>query len=140
MAIDPLMVPYMQKALGGGAITEQELQQIMKGAGSPFSQGIGDAMGRTMGAASPQIGNLGAGASAPIAIPQMMNSSINQPSGRGPNQMLMQALGGGGQATMGPGGNWIPGPQGFPSDSQGGGGGMQERAATALRFMTTGGK
>lgn len=138
MAIDPLMVPYMQKAFGGGQVTEQELQQIMRGPG--FSQGVGNAMGsQPMGSAMPQIGNLGAGAAAPIAMPQMMGSS-NQP-GRGPNPMLMGMLanmGGPSASYDKASGNWTPGPQGFPSGGSGGGGGMQDRAASAMRMMMGG--
>lgn len=132
MAIDPLMVPYMQKAFGGGQITEQEMQQIMQKAGSPFSQGVGNAMGGSMGASSPQIGNLGAGPVSPIAMPQMVGS--NDQAGSGPNPMLMGMLAnmGGSPASFDPAsGNWTPGSQGFPMPG-GGGPGIMARLGGAM--------
>jgi hypothetical protein len=140
MPIDPMGMEFLRKALGGGQVTEQELQQIMKSSGSPFAQGMSAGLGGApMGSAAPQIGNLGSGAPAPIQMPQMMGSSDQR--GQGPNPMLMQMLAstGGGHATQAPNGDWMPGPQGFPAGGMGNqGGGVGQMALSGIRTMMGG--
>lgn len=127
MYIDPLGIPFMQRALGQGELTKRDLQQMMTGQG---------AAGARM-----QMSRPGWGQQQPMQfnIPQM--GSVGGPdstrgSGNGPNPYLMSALsgGGGGYASMGADGNWIPGAQGFPGGeaSQGGGG---FPAMSAMRGM-----
>lgn len=106
-SIDPLGVPFMQKALGQGQLTEKELQEILRGPNSPFG-----GMGMSVG------GGLGMGQLAQVPGPRPVQSNMFGPSGNGPNASLMGALTGE-SATQDGNGNWIPGPQGFGTASVG---------------------
>jgi len=92
-SIDPMGIPFMQKALGQGQLTDEDLQKIFRGPNSPFGQA-------GMGAG----GGLGMGQLAQVPQPQMLQSKTFGPSGNGPNAMLMNALGGGNtyQTSQGP--------------------------------------
>lgn len=129
MMLSPLGIPFMQRALGQGQLSEQDLRQIMQEQGGQSSVG-GMMRGGVggMGPATPQIGNIGMGPSAPQQPPMPFFQDQQQ---WGPQQ---QGGGGGGSpmASFDPSsGNWTPGPGGFP---------QQDRAETALRMMITGGK
>ena len=65
MAIDPLMVPYMQKALGGGdPLTDQGVRELFQKY-NPMQSGMMQAGGGARGPAMPTLAaNLGAGQSA----------------------------------------------------------------------------
>lgn len=124
MLIDPLGIPFMQKALGSGQLSEQDLRQIMQGSGGAgmFGQGMPMSSG-VAGPTSPQLSqNLGIGPMQPPPQFQGLMGSSDQP-GRGPNQQIMNMLSNlGGSASFDqPSGNWMPGPQGFPEPSGGGG-------------------
>ena len=124
----PLGIPFMQKALGQGQLTDKELQEILRSPNSPFGRG-GSAAGGMMGVggSSPQmLSGLGMGQLAQVPQQQMLQSKTFGPSGGGQNMGLF----GGGQATQGANGDWTPGPQGFPS-SGGGGDPMQALAMFA---------
>ena len=136
--VDPLGIPFLQKALGSGQLTEQDLRQLMQQqGGGALGQGLMAGMGGgSPGGGSPQIGNLGSGQSAPIQMPQMMGNS-DQP-GRGPNPAIMGALNDmmNPHASMGAGGNWTPGPQGFPGGGVGDqGGGIGQAMMAGIRGL-----
>lgn len=128
--IDPMAVPYMQQAFGGGPLTERGMKQILQG-----SSGMGGAGGLLGGG----VAGPGIGAAAPM--PQAPGLIEHGSSGRGPNSMLMGALGGGNQASYDPlSGNWTPGSGGFPVQQEGGGGGSALGNMAKIFAMSGGGK
>ena len=121
--VDPLGIPFLQKALGQGQLTEKDLQEALQKLGGPFGQGMQMGMGGGAqgGGGAPMLSGLGMGPQAPA--PNMPPITQHGSSGRGMNPLLVgQMLGnqGGGQATQGPNGDWIPGPEGFPAATSAG--------------------
>jgi hypothetical protein len=115
MAIDPLSVPYMQRAFGGGQLDGRDLRQLLQG--SPMQHGL--LAGGAMGGGTPMGGGgLGLGSAPPAPMAQGPGVIQHGSSGSGPNSMLMGALSGlgGNQASFDPtSGNWTPGAGGFPA-------------------------
>lgn len=92
--IDPLGYTFMQKALGQGQLTDEDLQKILRSPNSPFGQA-------GMGAG----GGLGMGQIAPVQAPQPVGHANFGPSGKGPDKDIIAALLGGGntyQTSQGP--------------------------------------
>jgi hypothetical protein len=123
MMIDPLGIPFMQKALGQGQLSEQDLRQLLQQQGSVGgAQGMLGGMGGA-GPSSPQLSqNLGTGPAQPPPQFQGLMGSSDQP-GNGPNPMIMQMLnsmGGPGSFNTSQG----PIPAGVNVTPQQGGGGI----------------
>lgn len=118
-AIDPFLAPYMQKAFGGGQLTENDVKSLLQGPNSPFAPGmLGGMAGGGMSSGSMGSG-LRLGSAPPAPIMQGPGVIEHGSSGRGMNSALVGSMlggngGGRGQATMGSNGNWIPGAGGFP--------------------------
>lgn len=120
MPLDPLEVPYMQRALGGGgAVTEREMRDLFQRYNPNMAAGMAQA-GRSAPAmaATPQIGNLGIAPS--VGAPQIHSQFGSQPSSGDAGQMAGQLAGA--YANRGTpasydsaSGNWTPGSGGFPS-------------------------
>lgn len=117
--IDPMLVPYMQQAFGGGGqLTERDMKSLAM-SGMLGGGGGGGMLGG---------GGMGLGSAQPAQIAQAPAPVMHGSSGKGMNSLLVgQNLSGtgggpgqmgGGQATYNPGtGNYTPGPGGFQAQS-----------------------
>ncbi len=76
--IDPMSVPYMQQAFGGGQLTEHDMKNMMM-------------MGGMLGGGMGGMGNrgMGLGSAQPAQIAQGPAPIQHGSSGSGPNQGLM---------------------------------------------------
>lgn len=131
MAIDPLMVPYMQRALGGGALTKRDAQGLLaQQANSPFSSGVMQAA-QQQGQATPMIAsNLGAGQASATPNTPFFGSS---PSTGDAGQMagaLANAYSNYGASQTGDGGTSDGGMVGGGANGGSGFGQMAQMAAT----------
>lgn len=76
MAIDPLMVPYMQRALGGGGISKRDAKGLLSQGASPFASGLMQATQQQRGPVMPDLAkNLGMGQSASAPSTPFFGSS-----------------------------------------------------------------
>ncbi len=103
---DPMTVPYMKQAFGGGQLTERDMKSLaMSGmlGGGGFGSMLG---GRGMGLGSAQ----------PAPIMQAPAPIMHGSSGKGPNQEVLGALLGK-PSTQAANGDWIMGSGGFPAES-----------------------